>query len=243
MAKKILETAKKSNLRIKVDLVDKQLKKQMPIWYHPALKQGEKHENNSRLSKHLCRKHKITTVGDAVELARLKDHNARKRDGTCPCNTCSNLEIHAGCNLLENCIRHANKLIERISPKWKPKLGLSIIPPREPTLHIPNGTIGTLPKKATIIRKRMKTLSVNNIFRILKGNEMSCDEELNEVMAAPSSTKKKKKSGWTYFAAYIIHHVTLRSRFGSVCFFLEIPMIMSAMEIKQHTLSAHIARD
>jgi ribonuclease HI len=120
-------------------------------------------------------------VGDAVELARLKDHDARKRDRTCPCNTCSDLEIHAGCNSLENCIHHANKLIERISPKWKPKLGLSIIiPPREPTLHITNGTIGTLPKKATIIRKRTKTSSVNDTFRILKGNEMNCDEELNE---------------------------------------------------------------
>jgi ribonuclease HI/exonuclease III len=181
MSKKILETAKKANLRIEVDLVDEQLKKQMPIWYHPALKKGEKNENNSRLSKHLRKKHEIITVGDAVDLARLKDHDDRKRVGTCPCDTCSDLETHAGCNSLEDCIRHANRLIEKISPKWKPKLGLSIsVPPKEPVLHIPNGMTGTLPKKATIIRKRAKTSSINDIFRILKGKERNYNENFHE---------------------------------------------------------------
>lgn len=80
MAKKILETAKKVNLRVEVDQVDKQLKKNMPIWYHPALKKGTKRENNSPLSKHLRRKHNIITVGDAVALERLADHDDR-RDG------------------------------------------------------------------------------------------------------------------------------------------------------------------
>lgn len=181
MAKEILETAKKANLRIEVDQVDERLKKQIPIWYHPALKQGEKHDNNSQLSKHLRRKHGIISVNDTVKIAQLANHNARKEGGSCPCNTCSDLEIKAGCKLIEDCIRHAHKLIKRISDKWKPKLGLSItISTKKTTLPLLNGTSDSLTKEATIIKKRAKTSSINNIFRILRGKEKTLNENQTE---------------------------------------------------------------
>jgi ribonuclease HI len=169
MAKKILETAKKVKLRAEVDQVDEQLKRTMPIWYHPAIKQGAKNENNSPLSKHLRRKHNIITVGDTVTLARLAGHDGRKDGGNCPCNTCSDLEAHAGCKSLEDCVRHANNLIERLNDKWKPTIGLSItVPPGKPVLYTPSDQTGNPPKKATIIAKRAKTSSINDIFRILR---------------------------------------------------------------------------
>jgi ribonuclease HI/exonuclease III len=171
MAKKILETAKKTDLRIEVDQVSEKLKKEMPIWYHPALKQGDKLENNSPLSKHLRRKHNIYTVGEAATLASLANHDDRKDGGNCHCNTCSDLEVNAGCKSLEDCIRHAKKLIGKISDTWRPKLGLTItLPPKKHTLCVPAST-GCPPKEAAIIIKRARANSINDIFRILRKND------------------------------------------------------------------------
>jgi hypothetical protein len=167
MARKILETAKKTNLRIEVDKVSEDLKHQMPIWYHPALKPGEKRDNNSRKSKHLRRKHCITTVGDAVELAILAEHDARRTGNSCPCKQCSQIETDADCISPNDCIQHAKKLINKIDENWRPKIKLTIsLPHTTRNLYLPNsGTINNRhPKKATIIEKKSKTSSINDII-------------------------------------------------------------------------------
>jgi hypothetical protein len=123
MSKKILKTTKKADLRIKVDKVSEDLKKEMKVWYHPKLQNGAQQDNNSKKSKHLRNDHQIHSVGETTEFAKLFNHQIDLEGENCECEICKNIINQAKCENLSNCILHAQSLINKLDPKWKPDTG------------------------------------------------------------------------------------------------------------------------
>ena len=100
--------------------LDAALKRKLPVWHHLAL-QNERIRNNGSREVCLQNNHEITTVGELEHFAHrdhLEDH--RPAD-SCKCEACS-IEHAGGCTKPHGCQRAALRLLDKLPPKWNPRV-------------------------------------------------------------------------------------------------------------------------
>ncbi|KAJ3573178.1 hypothetical protein NP233_g2591 [Leucocoprinus birnbaumii] len=121
MAKKILSTIERMNIKINVDEVDENLKLEIPIWWHPGIMKGKRIPAKAKPNCHLRNAHGVRTVGQANMLAAQETHhNHDPNDTRTQCGACTELKNSTGCRYPLKCIINARKILDKLEPKWRP---------------------------------------------------------------------------------------------------------------------------
>ncbi|RDB23311.1 Transposon TX1 uncharacterized protein [Hypsizygus marmoreus] len=116
---KMIKAGKEFNVAFEALAVSEKVKKLMPLWFHPGMAINQRKDNNSAKNTHLRRAHDIVTVGDAVKLVNRPENPRHENDRDCVCMPCQE-DRFSGCENPSECMKHAKKLILRLSDKWRP---------------------------------------------------------------------------------------------------------------------------
>ncbi|KAJ3721117.1 hypothetical protein C8R42DRAFT_561189, partial [Lentinula raphanica] len=119
--KTLTDTAKKHGLRIEGVAFSREILRGMPIWYHKEANPLIRSMNSTKSSICLRTKHKIRTVGEAVDLITKYQDDAHVPDGMCKCMGCESIRTSWQCEHPHGCISQARKLLDTLPPKWDPR--------------------------------------------------------------------------------------------------------------------------
>ncbi|OJT05923.1 LINE-1 reverse transcriptase -like protein [Trametes pubescens] len=119
--RRMILAAKKFGVCCDVKVAKTELKRAMPIWYHLAAEPGRLMAN-SVAGKCLRDRHRVLTVAQCEELAvRLRPENEEHVPSKdCVCVECALDRTALGCLNPHRCVCAAERLIERLKPKWNP---------------------------------------------------------------------------------------------------------------------------
>ncbi|KAJ3824667.1 hypothetical protein F5880DRAFT_1479747, partial [Lentinula raphanica] len=115
----MLKVAKKNNLRLEGIAFSRDIVRSMPIWLHTKVENVRK-THNSKECRCLREKHKVSTVGDAEQLAKVTRFQNHKRRSNCRCGECKKAREEHGCTAPFKCMTKAMDLIRALPPKWNP---------------------------------------------------------------------------------------------------------------------------
>ncbi|KAH9840141.1 uncharacterized protein C8Q71DRAFT_687658, partial [Rhodofomes roseus] len=118
----MLRTAKKYKASFAAVKLDKELKGQLPIWYHISATKQLRRLDNTRLSKCLRTVHGVITVADIVQAAHHEaviEMNNDGADADCTCEQC-NGDRAKGCTDPIKCRDAASRLLRNVQLKWDP---------------------------------------------------------------------------------------------------------------------------
>ncbi|KAJ7657424.1 hypothetical protein DFH06DRAFT_991016, partial [Mycena polygramma] len=117
--KTLLKTASDFNIRLDALNIDDEVKRGLPIWFHPAASKELNYLNNSLSSKCLRNIHKVSSVGDlmAITTGESPRHSRRKN---CACAACKH-DRARGCIKPYACRDEGIKLLDCLHPKWDPR--------------------------------------------------------------------------------------------------------------------------
>jgi ribonuclease HI len=153
-AKELLKATKKLNIQIHASRVDEKVKKQMPIWFHPKIKQNTRQDTRSKMSTHLRDTHATLTVGDALQITLNSLNPDHQPNNDCHCKDCKGERLITGCETPHSCATHALSLINKLDSIWRPRLPNEIDPDlsflkESYTVHHLNDIFRILPLKTT----------------------------------------------------------------------------------------------
>ena len=117
---KMLRTADKFHVTFNPTVLDVGLKRELPIWHHLGL-DDKQVRNNGQREVCLRHNHGIISVGDLESfVARVMpgDHRSTKK---CKCERCT-MDHLSECALPYSCKLAALKLIDKLPPKWDPRI-------------------------------------------------------------------------------------------------------------------------
>ncbi|KAK1217608.1 hypothetical protein PQX77_019729 [Marasmius sp. AFHP31] len=117
----MIKTAKKYDLRLDGLAVDREAQQQMPIWDHVEAHERITRMYTSKAAKCLLKKHKVRTVGEALNTAltlELKDHIQHDE---CECAACIQMSEEYECEHPNACAEKARDLLNTLPPKWDPR--------------------------------------------------------------------------------------------------------------------------
>lgn len=134
--RRMVLVAKKFGVRCDVRIAKKELRDAMPAWYHIGMEPGRS-SAKSAAGKCLREKHDVRTVAQCTDvMRRLKpDFQGHSPRANCECDDCVEDRRKYGCTNPHRCACAAEKLLERLQPKWNPDQtyhadGLSLTPNR-----------------------------------------------------------------------------------------------------------------
>jgi len=110
-------TAKAANLRMDALIIDSEVQRNIPIWFHHAAMEELRSYNNHPHSKCLWGNHNVTTVGQLEKTIQGTDPNHQQKRG-CICHDCAKDKNERGCQNPVNCRRTAKKIMNCLPPKW-----------------------------------------------------------------------------------------------------------------------------
>jgi ribonuclease HI len=122
----LLKTSRAFNVRLDALNVDDEVKRSLPIWFHPAANQESNYLNNSESSKRLRAIHKVITIGDLMTMT-AEESSRHSRRKNCACPACKH-DRNLGCVKQFACRDEPIKLLDSLHPKWDPRN----------TIHQPN---------------------------------------------------------------------------------------------------------
>jgi hypothetical protein len=114
----MMTVAKKYDVALEALMVDDEVKRQMPLWYHIGGKDSLNYMNNTPMSKCLRKSHDVRTVGDALDLIQRRPERHRNRR-QCPCELCEAARDRK-CEYPHHCMEYCRVLVAAIKPKWNP---------------------------------------------------------------------------------------------------------------------------
>ncbi|EPS93003.1 hypothetical protein FOMPIDRAFT_1091276, partial [Fomitopsis schrenkii] len=150
----MLSTAKKYHVSFAAIKLDKELKSQLPLWYHLGATKKLRLLNNTRVSDCLRTNHAANIVADIMRIAR-RDCYIRERASrndyipeNCECEECTN-DRRMGCRHPRKCCQEAEKALAEVKPKWHPDTrspqdGMSLTRKRQDTNTVALAEGGTL---------------------------------------------------------------------------------------------------
>ncbi|KAH9831843.1 uncharacterized protein C8Q71DRAFT_688833, partial [Rhodofomes roseus] len=119
----MLRTAKKYNASFAAIKLDKNLKGQLPIWYHISATKHLRRLDNTSLSKCLRATHGVITVIDLIQAARHEEIIAvhgEDTDAICICEQCVE-DRSMGCADPIKCRDAAGRILRNVQGKWDPE--------------------------------------------------------------------------------------------------------------------------
>ncbi|KAF5371403.1 hypothetical protein D9615_009713 [Tricholomella constricta] len=120
--RRILNIAKKYNLRPEGLAFSKDIVRQRPIWYHCDADTKIRKLNRGTSSE--CMKSKrdgINSVGQTETLAKLLENPNHRDNNYCACPECENMRSMVGCAHPHECAVRAKALIDTLPQKWDPR--------------------------------------------------------------------------------------------------------------------------
>jgi ribonuclease HI len=122
--RRMLEAAKKYNVRLEGIQFANEALNAMPIWLHAKANNIARQLATCPTAKCLIERHNIRTVGDTIHLTKLSenfDEEKHTHSSECECEACMNMETATGCMSPALCIRLAQLMIKTLPPKWTPR--------------------------------------------------------------------------------------------------------------------------
>ncbi|THV02272.1 hypothetical protein K435DRAFT_653642, partial [Dendrothele bispora CBS 962.96] len=162
---RMLKIGRKYGLRIEGIAFERDILREMPIWYHSQADSKIRRLTGSRASKCLLIKHNLTTVGEAEDLAAILvtvegRPNPHENNNHCRCSDCTNLREKMGCNHPNLCMLRAQDLLDTLPTKWDPHA-------EQPGDNEPSLTSLPSQKDEEIFDYRLSTSgNLSDIFRI-----------------------------------------------------------------------------
>ncbi|KAH9839781.1 uncharacterized protein C8Q71DRAFT_677175, partial [Rhodofomes roseus] len=117
----MLKVAKSYNASFGAIKLSKDLKAQLPIWYHLNASKRLRRLDNTLLSKCLRQHHNIIHVADIMLLSQhdFIPMNGESDDTQCNCTSCA-LATASGCRHPLKCIDAARRILYALDYKWDP---------------------------------------------------------------------------------------------------------------------------
>ena len=117
--KEMLKVAKEFKVRLEATNPSKQVKENLPLWYHAKSDPTARKLYKTKEAKCLRRKHHIKLVKDATDhLASVSDNHILAAN--CTCDTCKTHRSVNKCLNPNRCISLLAQLIKKITPRWNP---------------------------------------------------------------------------------------------------------------------------
>jgi len=115
----MLKLAKEYNVKLTNVEPSKQVKEELPIWYHTKSITSARKLYNTKTAKCLRKNHGIRLVRDVTKILG-KINETHSQENNCNCDTCKDLRTTSKCPHPHYCIKLMSLLIEKILPEWNP---------------------------------------------------------------------------------------------------------------------------
>ncbi|KAG2738108.1 hypothetical protein P692DRAFT_201661577, partial [Suillus brevipes Sb2] len=116
----LLKTAKTHNVSFAPIKLSKELKTQLPAWWHLG---AAPRTYNKAKNQCLQKTHSISTIKDLMKtsqrLHRSNDGEQHSNRKNCACSTCK-IDRRNGCQNPHKCAQIAQSILQKISPKFDP---------------------------------------------------------------------------------------------------------------------------
>ncbi|KAL7277489.1 hypothetical protein ACG7TL_008410 [Trametes sanguinea] len=121
--KEMMAAAKKYGVRQEGIAFSMSIIKSMPMWghKHARAKELNKLSVNSSVTRCLKKKHGITTVGDAANLAEKAEREGREHRARCSCAACEHEITVTRCAHPGKCFARIKMILSTLPPKWNPR--------------------------------------------------------------------------------------------------------------------------
>ncbi|KAJ7733236.1 hypothetical protein DFH07DRAFT_754988 [Mycena maculata] len=133
-----------------------QIKKEMPLWYHPGADHRKRQLNNGEKADCMQKNHSVQTVGDGLNLTRRLDDPEHENLDSCECNDCEEDRTVYDCENPHSCAAAAASRLRQILPEWLPTPGADETPvPEDDTDRLPpTKSISSLAQGLRMMTKR-----------------------------------------------------------------------------------------
>ncbi|KAJ7045183.1 hypothetical protein C8F04DRAFT_941214, partial [Mycena alexandri] len=116
----MVKTANKFRLKFDALALTKEVKGELPLWFHHGAKIDLGRHNNSVCATCLRNKHGVRSVEDIlIVIERNYYRHSRRRN--CACDSCKSDRLK-GCEYPYKCQEEAIKILDCINEKWDPRL-------------------------------------------------------------------------------------------------------------------------
>lgn len=121
--KAMVTVAKKYGLRQEGLAFSRQILRQMPIWAHSQVdrRMMRKLAIKSSVTTCLKYKHKVRTVGECEQLAKVLQNRDHMTTNRCVCAGCEEAIANDRCAHPSKCFERAKRLLDVLPPKWDPR--------------------------------------------------------------------------------------------------------------------------
>ncbi|KAJ7032636.1 hypothetical protein C8F04DRAFT_1184821 [Mycena alexandri] len=165
--KRLYQTAKKFDLKFDALALTKDVKEEIPVWFHPGGKKDLSRHNNSKCANCLRDIHGVRTVGHVLEIVRRNYHQHYRRRN-CACNICRS-DRAAGCDSPYKCHEEAVKILDCIDEKWDPRMAVNMPNPELTPEEVQQNSEAISDKDCVIFDPKMTLQNLSGGFRIFAG--------------------------------------------------------------------------
>ncbi|KAJ7756669.1 hypothetical protein B0H16DRAFT_1458120 [Mycena metata] len=150
--------------------LDKDVKEEIPVWFHPGGTKDLARHNNSKFANCLRDNHGAKTVGHILLIVQ-RNYLCHYRRRNCACNCCK-ADRAAGCESPYKCHEEGIKILDCINEKWDPRVTVNQ-PNRELTKEEKvTNFLAVAEKEMVTFDPSIKIQALSDGFRIY-GAEMS----------------------------------------------------------------------
>ncbi|KAJ7364646.1 hypothetical protein DFH08DRAFT_681651 [Mycena albidolilacea] len=124
----MLQTARKFKLTFDTLTLSKDIKEELPIYFHMGGNRDMGQRNNSKCAKCLRDFHEVQATGDVLAIVE-RDYQGHSRRHNCACRTCREDRLR-GCSAPYLCLEEAIKMLDCLYEKWDPRIEVNQRTPR-----------------------------------------------------------------------------------------------------------------
>ncbi|KAJ7740170.1 hypothetical protein B0H14DRAFT_2250416, partial [Mycena olivaceomarginata] len=117
--KKMLTTARDFHLTLDALALSKEVKENLPIFFHTGIKEEVTKHNNSKCANCLRDRHKMRSAEDALKIVE-RNYLRHSRRKNCACNPCR-ADRNLGCGWPVKCQDEAIRFLDDLAEKWDPR--------------------------------------------------------------------------------------------------------------------------
>ncbi|KAJ7782178.1 hypothetical protein B0H14DRAFT_2232663, partial [Mycena olivaceomarginata] len=117
--KKMLQTARKFKLNFDTLALSKDIKEELPIYFHMGANRDMGRRNNSKCAQCLRDTHNVRTAGNVLNIVE-RNYQGHSRRRNCACRTCREDRLQ-GCSAPYLCLEEAIKMLDCLFEKWDPR--------------------------------------------------------------------------------------------------------------------------
>ena len=176
----MMKLAREYNVQLSATNPSRDLKCDIPIWYHAHTISAARKLYKTKTAKCLRKKHNIRLVRDALTLLENVPDNHTPRIN-CTCETCNLLRNTLKCPHPSECIDTTSSLLKHIHPRWNPTTDS----PQTDTQEAPTD----LDENERAFLKNNETSSLKNAIKIFGTATEPIDPPTTLQYNAPDTTE------------------------------------------------------